>query len=74
MLTDLDPVTGTGALIGVIGGLDGGGDDFVSYSSRFGPDVAALYRQAVAAPGPRPPQPGYRAAASGVRPPAAPRS
>ncbi|MGW8552278.1 trypsin-like serine peptidase [Streptomyces tubercidicus] len=74
MLTDLDPVTGTGALIGVIGGLDGGGDDFVSYSSRFGPDVAALYRRAIAAPGPRPPQPGYRAAASGVRPPAAPRS
>ncbi|MEW9515804.1 trypsin-like serine peptidase [Streptomyces tubercidicus] len=74
MLTDLDPVTGTGALIGVIGGLDGGGDDFVSYSSRFGPDVATLYRRAIAAPGPRPPQPGFRAASSGVRPPAAPRS
>lgn len=46
MLTDLDPVTGTGSLIGLIGGQDGGGDDNTSYSSRFGADVAALYRRA----------------------------
>ncbi|WP_107052690.1 trypsin-like serine peptidase [Streptomyces sp. NRRL S-1448] len=63
-LTDLDPATGTGALIGVIGGLDEGGDDFVSYSSRFGADVAGLYRRATAEPGPAP----------GVRPRATPRS
>ncbi|WP_327223590.1 trypsin-like serine protease [Streptomyces platensis] len=74
MLTDVDPATGTGALIGVIGGLDEGGDDLVSYSSRFGPDVAALYRRATAQPGPRPSQAGSRAVASGVRPRAAPRS
>ncbi|MFE1172400.1 trypsin-like serine peptidase [Streptomyces sp. NPDC058773] len=74
MLTDLDPVTGTGALIGVIGGLDEGGDDFVSYSSRFGTDVAALYRRAIAAPAPRAERPGSGANASAVRPPVAPRS
>lgn len=74
MLTDLDPATGTGSLIGVIGGLDGGGDDLVSYSSRFGADVAALYRRATAEPDPRAAQPGFRAAASGVMPRAAPRS
>ena len=50
MLTDLDPATGTGALIGVIGGLDEGGDDATSYSSRFGPDTAALYRRATSGP------------------------
>ncbi|MEW2434755.1 serine protease [Streptomyces caniferus] len=74
LLTDLDPATGTGSLIGVIGGLDGGGDDLVSYSSRFGADVAALYRRATAEPDPRAAQPGFRAAASGVMPRAAPRS
>ncbi|ANZ15004.1 Trypsin [Streptomyces noursei ATCC 11455] len=47
MLTDVDPVTGTGSLIGVIGGQDEGGDDTTSYSSRFGSDVAELYRRAV---------------------------
>ncbi|MGD3109149.1 trypsin-like serine peptidase [Streptomyces sp. YGL11-2] len=46
MLTDLDPETGTGSLIGVIGGLDEGGDDATSYSSRFGDAVAALYHRA----------------------------
>ncbi|MCX5447751.1 trypsin-like serine peptidase [Streptomyces nigrescens] len=74
MLTDVNPATGTGALIGVIGGLNEGGDNLVSYSSRFGEDVAALYRRATAEPGPWPPQPRARADASGVRPPAAPRS
>ncbi|MFF8785929.1 trypsin-like serine peptidase [Streptomyces sp. NPDC015125] len=74
MLTDLDPATGTGSLIGVIGGLDEGGDDFVSYSSRFGAEVAALYRRATTEPDPRAAQPGSRAAASGVMPRAAPRS
>ncbi|MFE7319145.1 trypsin-like serine peptidase [Streptomyces sp. NPDC057555] len=49
LLTDLDPVSGTGSLIGVIGGQDQGGDDTTSYSSRFGADVAALYRRATRA-------------------------
>ncbi|MFG2138004.1 trypsin-like serine peptidase [Streptomyces sp. NPDC048650] len=48
MLTDVDPTTGTGSLIGVIGGLDEGGDDATSYSSRFDAGVAALYRRATA--------------------------
>ncbi|WP_406205938.1 trypsin-like serine peptidase [Streptomyces decoyicus] len=74
MLTDLDPATGTGSLIGVIGGLEGGGDDLVSYSSRFGKDIAALYRRAITNPGPGAAQPGSRAAAPAVMPPAAPRS
>ncbi|UKY53925.1 trypsin-like serine peptidase [Streptomyces inhibens] len=74
MLTDLDRATGTGSLIGVIGGLEEGGDDLTSYSCRFGADVAALYRRATSEPGPRPAQPGSRAAADGVRPRAAPRS
>ncbi|MFJ9412847.1 trypsin-like serine peptidase [Streptomyces sp. NPDC101227] len=46
MLIDVDRATGTGSLIGVIGGLDGGGDDATSYSSRFDADVAKLYRRA----------------------------
>lgn len=33
-------------LIGVIGGLDGGGDDETSYSSYFGDGVRALYERA----------------------------
>ncbi|MEU7152201.1 serine protease [Streptomyces sp. NPDC045456] len=48
MLTGVDPVTGLGTVTGVIGGLDEGGDDATSYSSRFGPDTAALYRRATA--------------------------
>ncbi|GAU69061.1 hypothetical protein SSP35_10_00930 [Streptomyces sp. NBRC 110611] len=63
-LTDLDPATGTGTLIGVIGGLDEGGDDLTSYSSRFGGAVAALYRRAATGSVPTP----------GVRPRVAPRS
>jgi V8-like Glu-specific endopeptidase len=47
-LTDVDPVTGTGAVVGVIGGYQGGGDtDDVSYSPYFGGDVLRLYQQAV---------------------------
>ncbi|MFH8630995.1 trypsin-like serine peptidase [Streptomyces lydicus] len=64
MLTDVDPGTGTGTLIGVVGGLDEGGDDLTSYSSRFGRDIAALYRRATAEPAPTP----------AVRPRAEPRS
>ncbi|KEF08941.1 hypothetical protein DF17_01030 [Streptomyces rimosus] len=46
MLTAVDPGTGLGTVTGVIGGLDEGGDDETSYSSWFGPDIAALYRRA----------------------------
>ncbi|MEU9112913.1 trypsin-like peptidase domain-containing protein [Streptomyces sp. NPDC048483] len=47
MLTDVNPATGTGTLIGVIGGQDEGGDDATSYSSRFDADMERLYRRAV---------------------------
>ncbi|MGW9212628.1 trypsin-like serine peptidase [Embleya sp. NPDC055664] len=46
MLTDIDPANGRGTVIGVIGGYQEGGDDLTSYSSRFGPDIAALYNRA----------------------------
>lgn len=46
-----DPLTGTGTIIGVVGGYQGGGDtDSVSYSSYLGTaGIQQLYRQAVAA-------------------------
>jgi hypothetical protein len=49
-LADLNPATGEGAVVGVIGGYQQGGDTpDVSYAATFGADVQALYRQAVAA-------------------------
>jgi V8-like Glu-specific endopeptidase len=48
-LASVNPLTGQGTVIGVIGGYEQGGlTPQVSYSSMFGADVAALYRQAVA--------------------------
>jgi V8-like Glu-specific endopeptidase len=48
-LADVDPQTGQGTLIGVIGGYEQGGDTpQVSYSAMFGANVAALYQVAVA--------------------------
>ena len=48
-LADVSPLTGQGAVIGVIGGYEQGGlIPQVSYSSMFGANVAALYQQAVA--------------------------
>ena len=48
-LADVDPVTGQGTVIGVIGGYEQGGvTPQVSYSPRFGANVAALYRLAAA--------------------------
>lgn len=45
-----DRSTGTGAIMGVIGGYQTGGDTAdVSYSTRFGSSTQALYRQAEAA-------------------------
>ncbi|WP_406298007.1 serine protease [Embleya sp. NBC_00888] len=46
MLTEIDPANGRGTVIGVIGGYQEGGDDLTSYSSYFGPDIAALYDRA----------------------------
>jgi V8-like Glu-specific endopeptidase len=48
-VTRFDPLTGTGTIIGVIGGYQQGGDtDSVSYSSYFGNDIKRLYEQAEA--------------------------
>ena len=48
-LTGVDPLTGQGAVIGVIGGYEQGGDvPQISYSVMFGANVAALYQTAVA--------------------------
>ena len=48
-LADADPLNGQGAVIGVIGGYQQGGDTpQVSYSAMFGTNVAALYQTAVA--------------------------
>ncbi|QMU77503.1 trypsin-like serine protease [Streptacidiphilus sp. PB12-B1b] len=47
-IADYDPDTGSGTLIGVIGGYETGGDTpDVSYSPLFGSDVKALYDQAL---------------------------
>jgi V8-like Glu-specific endopeptidase len=49
LLAKVNPVTGLGAVIGVIGGYQrGGSTDAVSYAARLGPEVTALYRAAVA--------------------------
>ncbi len=49
-LAGVDPLTGQGTMIGVIGGYEQGGlTPQVSYSSMFGANVAALYQLAVAA-------------------------
>jgi V8-like Glu-specific endopeptidase len=48
-LAAVNPLTGQGAVIGVIGGYEQGGDTpQISYTAMFGPSVAALYRTAVA--------------------------
>jgi hypothetical protein len=47
-LADMDPKSGQGTLIGVIGGYEQGGNtDAVSYAAVFGPNVASLYQAAV---------------------------
>ncbi|RLV01510.1 serine protease [Streptomyces griseocarneus] len=48
VLTDVDPSTGLGTVVGVVGGYQEGGDDDTSYSSYFGDGVAALYQRATA--------------------------
>ncbi|KAA2258549.1 serine protease [Solihabitans fulvus] len=49
-VADADPRTGSGTVVGVIGGYEEGGvDPDVSYSPYFGQDVKSLYDKAVAA-------------------------
>ncbi|QMU70807.1 serine protease [Streptacidiphilus sp. P02-A3a] len=51
-ISGYDPATGTGTLIGVIGGYETGGDTpDVSYSPLFGSSVRALYDQALSQAG-----------------------
>ena len=48
-LADVNPATGQGTVIGVIGGYEQGGDSpNVSYSAMFGANVAGLFADAVA--------------------------
>jgi hypothetical protein len=48
-LSQVDPATGQGQVIGVIGGYEQGGNTpQVSYSAVLGSNAAALYKQAVA--------------------------
>jgi V8-like Glu-specific endopeptidase len=48
-LADVDVTTGQGAVIGVIGGYEQGGDTpQVSYSAVLGTNIAALFKTAVA--------------------------
>ena len=45
----MNPATGQGAVVGVIGGYQqGGSTDAVSYAVQFGPEIATLYRDAAA--------------------------
>jgi hypothetical protein len=51
-VADYDPATGSGSLVGVIGGYEAGGDTAdVSYSPVFGSDVRVLYDQAISIAG-----------------------
>ncbi|WP_370105131.1 serine protease [Streptacidiphilus sp. BW17] len=50
LLRDIDPVSGLGTVLGVIGGYQEGGDtDDVSYAAYFGAPAKALYQAASAA-------------------------
>jgi V8-like Glu-specific endopeptidase len=50
-VTNFDPRTRTGTIVGVIGGYQQGGDTAsVSYSSYLGQDVLGLYREAAGVP------------------------
>jgi hypothetical protein len=47
VLTDIDPVTGVGTLVGVIGGYQNGGSHpYISYASAFTPAIQQLYQEA----------------------------
>ncbi|HEY2442425.1 MAG TPA: trypsin-like serine protease [Streptosporangiaceae bacterium] len=47
-LLNVDPATGDGSVIGVIGGYEQGGDlPQISYAAAFGANIAALYQTAI---------------------------
>lgn len=47
LLTNVDPATGIGTLVGVVGGYqDGGSGPAVSYAAAFTPAIRGLYREA----------------------------
>jgi V8-like Glu-specific endopeptidase len=49
MVADVNPATGLGKVVGVIGGYElGGYTPSVSYAARFGENMATLYRAAIA--------------------------
>ncbi len=51
LLVGVDPTTGRGSLVGVIGGYqEGGYTAAISYASALGPAVQSLYQQATATP------------------------
>lgn len=51
LLVGVDPATGTGSLVGVIGGYqEGGFTAAISYAAALGPAVQSLYQQATATP------------------------
>jgi V8-like Glu-specific endopeptidase len=55
LLRGIDPVTGLGTVVGVIGGYQEGGDtDDVSYAASFGDHVRALFAEATASATPSP--------------------
>lgn len=57
-ITNYDQKTGTGDVVGVIGGYEAGGDvDQVSYSPYFDDDVRKLYESAISASTPSPETP-----------------
>jgi V8-like Glu-specific endopeptidase len=50
LVVDRDPVTGLGAVVGVIGGYEEGGyTPFISYAAAFDSDTKGLYRAAIGA-------------------------
>jgi hypothetical protein len=47
VLTDVDPATGIGTLVGVIGGYQTGGNrSDISYAAAFTPAIQQVYQEA----------------------------
>jgi hypothetical protein len=68
LIAAFNPVTGLGVIVGVIGGYQQGGDTAaVSYTARFGHQLADLYAKAVTMRAPAPPRHHHRARKLGVR-------
>jgi V8-like Glu-specific endopeptidase len=61
LIAAFNPLTGLGVVVGVIGGYQqGGNSNAVSYTSRFGQQVSALYAKAVKMRPPAPPRHQHR--------------